>query len=304
MTRKILCLLLVGGLLALAAAGCSSRGDEEASTTEGVETTAPAEEDVGGEPSPEDAAPATTPEDEGGPSPEAAAPAGTPEDEGGPSAEAAAGPAASDEGGPPPEGAFSQATEALAGLESYRYATRFAFTEEDGDELEAGSIELLGTVAAPDEKHLVWMDLGEGDRFEVIQIGDRAWIRENEEPWQETPLLVAEAMSQAVLVYAPSIAWQGVFGELEPDATYLGRESIYGVRTHHYSSTYSQWGSYWPGELLDAAGEVWIAEEGYPVRYSFTATGIDEDGERGSISWTMELVDVNTEITVEPPVTE
>ena len=114
--------------------------------------------------------------------------------------------------------------------------------------------------------------------------------------------VVAEAMSQAVLIYAPSIAWGGVFGELEPNADYLGKEMVNGVSAHHYAATYTQWDAYWPGELENAAGDIWIAEDGYPVKYYFSATGVDVDGDRGTVTWRMDIADVNTEITIEAPI--
>ncbi len=202
---------------------------------------------------------------------------------------------------PEPEGAFSGASAALENLDSYRYSTLFTFVGEDDGEIEAGSIELTGIVAGPDKKHLIWMDLEDEERFEVIQLGQQAWVLGDGE-WEQAPVMVAEAMSQAVLIYAPSIAWGGVFGELEPTATYVGIETVNGVSAHHYTSTYDQWGGYWAGELQNAAGDVWIAEDGYPVKYHFSATGIDEHGDGGTVTWRMDLFDVNAEITVEPPV--
>ena len=53
--------------------------------------------------------------------------------------------------------------------------------------------------------------------------------------------------------------------------------------------------------LVTDAGDVWIAEAGYPVRYHFSATGIDEDGSRGAVTWAMDLTDVNAPLTIEPP---
>ena len=202
---------------------------------------------------------------------------------------------------PPPEDAFTGAQSALDQLTSYRYQTLFSFVGEDDGEVESGSIELIGIVAGPNHKHLIWRDLGEDEQFEVIQIENRAWIFD-EEAWEEAPVLVAEAMSQAVLVYAPSVAWGGIFGELEPTATYVGEETVNGVLAHHYTSTYAAWGGYWPGSLEDATGDVWIAVDGYPVKYAFTATGVDEDGDHGTVTWQMDLSDVNAEITIEAPV--
>jgi hypothetical protein len=199
-----------------------------------------------------------------------------------------------------PASAFHGAQVALDSLESYRYTTSFLFAGEEDGKPESGSIELSGEIAGPDRKRLVWQDLDEDASFEVIQVGDEAWIFEDGE-WQEVPILVAEAMSQAALVYAPSVTWSGLFGELQPDATYVGSEVVNGVLADHFTATYRQWGSYWQGELIDAAGDVWIAEAGFPVKYHFSATGIDENGDRGTVTWTMDLTDVNAPITIEPP---
>jgi len=200
----------------------------------------------------------------------------------------------------PPEGVFANAQPALDALTSYRYSTLFAFVAEADGQAEAGSIELTGAVAGPDRLHLTWHDLGEDTRFEVIQIGEQAWILE-EEGWQEVPVMVAQAMSQAVLVYAPAIAWGGAFGELETNASYVGQETVNGVAAYHYTTTYGQWGTYWPGQLESASGDVWLAEAGYPVKYTFTGTAVDENGERGTVTWQMDVTDVNAPITIEAP---
>jgi len=201
---------------------------------------------------------------------------------------------------PAPESAFSRAQLALEQLESYRYTTSFLFVGEEEGEPESGSIELTGIVAGPDLKHLTWRTLEEDESFEVIQIGEEAWILDDG-AWEKVPVLVAEAMSQAALVYAPSVTWSGLFGELEPDSTYVGKDTVNGIPADHYTATYRQWGNYWQGDLIDAVGDVWIAEAGYPVKYHFSATGVDEDGDRGTVTWTMDLSDVNEPILLEPP---
>jgi hypothetical protein len=205
-----------------------------------------------------------------------------------------------DEAVRPPDGVFSGAAVALAELNSYRYSMLFTFVGEADGEIEGGSLEVTGVVAGPDRKHLSWRDLWEDRTFEVVRIDDRAWIFDDA-GWRDAPILVADAMSQAVLVYAPSIAWDGMFGELEQTAIYVGVETVNGVSADHYTATYEQWTGYWSGELEDASGDVWIAEAGYPVKYNFSATGIDQDGNRGTVTWRMDLTDVNTEITIEPP---
>jgi len=199
-----------------------------------------------------------------------------------------------------PEGIFADSAAALEALESYRFTTVFLFMGEEGGEVESGSIELTGEIMDAEHKHFVWRNLDDGEYFEIIKLEDVAWIYDDGE-WESVPALVADAMSQAVLVFAPSVVWGGLFGSLEANSTYVGSDTVDGMLAHHYTSTYQQWAGYWQGELLDASGDVWIADAGYPIRYNFTATGVDEDGDRGAISWTMELIDVGENIVIEPP---
>jgi hypothetical protein len=199
-----------------------------------------------------------------------------------------------------PEGIFAGANEALEALDSYRFTTVFLFTGEEDGKIESGSIELSGEIMDAQHKHFVWRNLEDGGYFEIIQLEDAAWVYDDGE-WESVPLLVADAMSQAVLVFAPSVVWGGLFGSLEANSAYVGSETVDGMLAHHYTSTYQQWAGYWQGEVLDASGDVWIADAGYPIRYNFTATGVGEDGGRGAISWTMELTDVGADIAIEPP---
>ena len=199
-----------------------------------------------------------------------------------------------------PEGIFAGATAALEALETYRFSTTFLFTGQEDGAIESGSIELTGEIMGAKRKHFVWRDLGNGDHFEIIQLGSDAWVYDEGE-WTAVPALVADAMSQAVLVFAPSVAWGGMFGGLETNSTYVGPVTINDIPAHHYTASYQQWAGVWEGEVLDATGDVWIAEAGYPLRYKFTATGIDDDGGQGTVSWTMELTDVGENIVIEPP---
>jgi len=306
MTRRAWLILLLAGMLILWLAACSSNDGTPAPAddTEAVETTAPADETEADTTAPvsevatASEAPAAEPAaetEEPAPEVEATEPATQPVT-----------PVESVEVEEPatrPERAFAGASTAFEELTSYRYQTLFTFVGEEDGEIEAGSIELTGTVAGPDQQHLVWHDLDEDEQFEVIRVGSRAWILEDG-MWTEVPPMVADAMTNAILVFAPSIAWSGIFGELEPTATYVGEDTVNGVTAHHYASTYQQWGGYWAGELQGACGDVWVADEGYPVKYEFSATGIDEDGDRGTVTWRMDLTDVNADITITPPVVE
>jgi len=199
-----------------------------------------------------------------------------------------------------PEGIFARATTALQALDSYRFTTSFLFTGQEDGEVESGSIELSGEIMGDQGKHFVWKNLGDGEQFEIIQIDENAWIYDDEE-WEEVPAMVANAMSQAVLIFAPSAVWDGPFGGLETDSTYVGPDTVDGIAAHHYTSTYQQWAGIWEGEVLDATGDVWIAEAGYPLRYDFTATAVDENGDQGTVTWSMMLTDAGADIVIEPP---
>jgi len=200
----------------------------------------------------------------------------------------------------PPEGLLSRSTGALAALESYRYTTRVEYEGTDGDEIDAGSIEIIGEYASPDREHVTWTDLATGEGFEIIRIGDTAWMYEDEE-WIEVPQMAVESIMQVVFLFAPVYAWEGMAGELETGSNFVGKEVVNGVSTLHYSSDYAGWEARFEGDLHEASGEIWIAEEGFPVRTIFTASGIDEDGNQGSVEWRMDLTNVNQSISIEPP---
>jgi hypothetical protein len=199
-----------------------------------------------------------------------------------------------------PEGVLSRSTGALATLESYRYTTRIKHEGTDGDEIDVGSIEIIGEYTSPDREHVTWTDLATGEGFEIIRIGDTAWIHEDEE-WIEVPQMAVESIMQVVFLFAPVYAWEGMAGELETGSNFVGKEVVNGVSALHYSSDYAGWEESFQGDLQEARGEIWIAEEGFPVRTIFTASSIDEDGNKGSIEWQMDLTDVNQPISIEPP---
>ena len=200
----------------------------------------------------------------------------------------------------PLEGVLSRSTGALDSLESYRYTTRIKHEGTDGDEMDAGSIEIIGEYASPDREHVIWTDLATGEGFEIICIGDSAWMYEDEE-WIEVPQMAVESIMQVVFLFAPIYAWEGMAGELEAGSNFVGKEVVNGVATLHYSSDYAGWEESFQGDLQEASGEIWIAEEGFPVRTIFTASSVDEDGNQGSIEWQMDLTDVNQPISIEPP---
>jgi hypothetical protein len=113
--------------------------------------------------------------------------------------------------------------------------------------------------------------------------------------------MVAEAMSSAILVLAPAFSWEGLYSGLPSSSARVGSEPVNGIPAIHYTSTYQGWGDQFGAELVHTQGDVWIADEGYPIKYAFTASGVDEDGETGTLTWTMELLDVHGDIVIAPP---
>ncbi|MCX6095095.1 MAG: hypothetical protein NTY63_09810 [Candidatus Bipolaricaulota bacterium] len=211
---------------------------------------------------------------------------------------------------PAPEGIFAQSAAALAALQSYRFTTTFSFVGEDGGKPESGkpgpgkpesgSVEVRGAVAAPDRQRMTWKDLETGKEFGLLRVGGRAWILDGTE-WTAVPILAADAASQAVLVYIPAMSWGNFAEGMKATATYVGSEVVNGISARHYASTYRGWSEFWEGEITDAAADVWIADAGYPVRYRFTASGVDKDGNRGLLLWSMELTDVNAPVSIDAP---
>ncbi len=201
---------------------------------------------------------------------------------------------------PSPEGVFAQSAVALAALQSYRYTTTFSFVGEDGGKPESGSVEVRGAVAAPDRQRITWKDLKTGEEFGLLRVGERAWILDGTE-WMAVPTLAADAAAQAVLVYIPARSWGNFAEGMKATSTYAGSEVVNGISARHYTSTYRGWSEFWQGEISTDDDDVWIAEAGYPVRYRFTASGTDEDGNHGSLLWTMDLSDVNAPVSIEAP---
>lgn len=195
---------------------------------------------------------------------------------------------------------FAGSCDALAGLESYRYSV-LVMNEEEVAGTQSFSLE--GRVQGGDNHHLVWTALETQETFEVIRIGDKAWVKDAEEgEWEEIPQLVADGLTESIFVFAPLPSWNNLRPMLSATAEYVDQETIAGVASSHYSCDFTGWieGAFEEG-ISESSSDVWIAEDGFPVKYAFTATGPDAEGNQGSVEWTMELKDVNQPISIEPP---
>ena len=200
----------------------------------------------------------------------------------------------------PQEDLFTGSSEALKNLKSYRYLSLFKFKTEETADITHDSIEIKGEYVAPDKVHAIWTDLGSEDEFEVIRIGNKAWIKEDGE-WMEMPTEYAESLMQMVLMFGPLHSWGTIYTGLPGTSNLVGREVINSIPCFHYTSNYNEWGGLFSGTVAEAKGDIWIAEEGFPVKYIFKASGTDPEGNHGSIEWSMDLRDVNQPISIEPP---
>jgi hypothetical protein len=200
----------------------------------------------------------------------------------------------------PPEEVFTGSFDALKGLESYRYLSLFKFESKETAEITRGSIEIEGEYVAPDKEHATWTDLSSGEEFEVIRISDKAWIKQAGE-WMEMPAEYAESLMQMIFMFGPLHSWDTLYTGLPGTSNLVGREVVNGIPCLHYASNYKGWEVLFGGGIAEARGEIWIAEEGFPVKYIFEASGTDTEGNQGSIEWSMELRDVNQPISIEPP---
>lgn len=199
-----------------------------------------------------------------------------------------------------PEDMFTGSSEALKSLKSYRYLSLFKFEGMETAEITRDSIEIEGEYVAPDKMHVIWTDLSSKEGFEAIRIGDKAWFKQAGQ-WMEVQAEYVEGLMQIVLIFGPLYSWDTLYTGLPGTSNLVGREVVNGIPCLHYASSYKGWGVLFGGVIAEAKGDIWIAEEGFPVKYVFKASGTDTEGNQGSIEWSMDLRDVNQPISIEPP---
>ncbi len=273
MMKKTAILLVIVGLafgLAIALTGCGSKGERDTS-----ETAPAAEETSPTAVTPAEPEPTTAMEE----------PAGQPEGE-------------TVEGTEPDAlGIFAASLQALRSLTSYRYETVITYAGTG----ESGTLTVRGEHSAPDGHHITIIDSENGTRTEFIRIGDSFWMYNDPVGWTEIPAEAAEAMSQTMSSFALDFIWGGLVEEMEGKVEYVGRETVDGVQILHYSASGASLQEGTELEVGDARGDIWIAEDGYVVRFVFTASGTDEEGNTGSVEWRTEVTEVNSQVIISPP---
>lgn len=199
-----------------------------------------------------------------------------------------------------PDELISRSTKSLQTLSSYRYSALVRFEWTDEETVQSDSIEIAGEFVFPNREHITWTNTGFGERFEVIRIFESAWLFEDG-AWTEVPTLAVEGLMRTVILFAPAYAWESLASKLKTASSFVGNEVVNGISALHYTSDYAGWEERFDGSLHTGRGDIWVAEEGFPVRCVFTGTGSDEEGHQGAFEWRMEITDVNQSISIEPP---
>lgn len=156
-----------------------------------------------------------------------------------------------------------------------------------------------------------------GEAMVMISVGENMAIRTVGDQWTVLPRDQENQPSPAFEVFS------GMPGEMEDvlrDAKKIGDETVNGIRTTHYRiEDKSVFGLMLgtmmdenEGELVQLGYDLWVAKEGgFAVKYQFVieikdAKTMDDQGQEVTApkmltSWSYELTDINTPITIEWP---
>jgi hypothetical protein len=203
------------------------------------------------------------------------------------------------------EGAAEEATspeidaDALAGLDSYRMRMTTQWAPE-GEAPESWTTEQEYT-REPAAQRWTMEGSGEDETIEWVQIEDMAWfcIAGTCTQTQQSEEELAASFGQGMLFDPADFA-------TDSDYEYVGQETVNGVRTRHYTLDFSlaEMALLAQGEISDAEGGVWIADEGdLPAFVARSEVSWRETrGEQaGTAEFSYDVYDVNEPITIEPP---
>ncbi len=164
-------------------------------------------------------------------------------------------------------------------------------------------IKAEGAYVAPDQMAMK-MSLP-GIQVEMIQIGDRAWVKSGGQ-WQGTE------PSQDLFSQSPT----GLLGDVLPAEVLSGakvsKETVNGAKATRYSfnkGSLTELASVMGGstaeleQLTKANMDVWLNDDGVPVKIKLDMAGKDENGQKVSIFMEMNIRDINSKsIKIEAPV--
>jgi hypothetical protein len=198
---------------------------------------------------------------------------------------------------------FSKSVQALKSLDNYRYTTVMKYEGTDASGTESVTTTVIGEYSAPDSYRLVIIDSTEEQGAEFVKIGESLWVYDDGR-WMKVSENAAASVAESIFGLALDFVWEALASSLEDKTRYIGKETINGTLSLHYSSSSSYWQSHVGQGFGDAQGDIWIAEEGYPIKFTFTASGTNEDGDHGSIQWNSNITGVNSGITIAPPISD
>lgn len=192
--------------------------------------------------------------------------------------------------------------DALAGLDSYRSTFTMRTDMEDGTITEV-AFEHEAT-RDPAANRLVMKNTTDGTTSEVemIQVGETSWMRMGGE-WMQTTTDDTASFEQGM----PYSADTFTSAAEDKDYDFVGKEEVNGVQTRHYrlSLVSRALAALAFGDIDSGSIEVWVADESdlpkFPVRFTLEAEGELQEGKRGTLTFSQEIYDVNTDFTIEPP---
>ena len=282
MNRRYWLLLTLAVFLTLALAACGGKGSETAptkgNTTPPTPATAP---DPAAESKPA-AAPALKPTAVPAPKP-TAAPAVTPEED---------------------SLSLESRDTGLDKLDSYRATWHADWKSTEQDKTESGNWKWTEEYTAdPKARHFSMSSPDPNDAavttaFEMWQIGDITYMKESDEEECFSYSSDNAAKNIDKMMFRPS-----ALGRID-GAKYVGRETVNGIATKHYTYTTKLSMAGGAGEVT---GETWVATDGgYVVKDTVTWQGgsgfLGVGGSAtGEGAWTWEITDVNNIAEITPP---
>ncbi|RLD03189.1 MAG: hypothetical protein DRI56_12900 [Chloroflexota bacterium] len=192
---------------------------------------------------------------------------------------------------------------ALDELDSYRMTMVMRFEHDDGT-TEENTLESAYT-RNPSASHTIMtgmMGADDESKMEIIQIANEQWIQMGED-W------IYSEVPEDEDSFSNAMDFDELNEEALEHAKDLGKETINGIRCRHYlidDEYYLLDAEDMVGEVEDGTMEIWIADEknlpAFTVRIEYEVHGKGSDSDTiESFYMTMDVTDVNTNITIEPP---
>ncbi len=153
--------------------------------------------------------------------------------------------------------------------------------------------------------------IAEGEKMEIVQIGNQQWVQFGED-WIQSQVEEDDAFdfSQEDLPFSA----EDINDEALDNAKYVGKETVNGLPTRHYSLDTSILGAEMLGwesmveSIEEASMDIWIVDKAnlpaFAARTIIEAKGTAPEGQAEAVVnlyMSMDVTDVNTGFTIEPP---